>query len=149
MHFASHTHLYRQGLFHMTNFQKILFYNTALLLLILTTTTSVRSAEQDLPKNFKDGFAFKNNDTVIFAGSSRITHQIESGYLETLLTKASNDKQVRFRDLAWQADTVYPSPRRNRGSRVWFVSFDPPGTGSPRWSSAAPNQGIPMNTRIR
>lgn len=96
----------------MATIRKTNLMHSAIAILILVASTTTLSAQQN-------PLTFNNGDTIVFAGSSRMTQQLESGYLETLLTQASADKQVRFRDLAWQADTVYLRQRpRDFGTQL-------------------------------
>jgi hypothetical protein len=58
-----------------------------------------------------EGFEMGDGEVVVFVGGSRMCKQVESGFLETLLTRLGGGEGVVFRDLSWQADTVY---RRQR-----------------------------------
>lgn len=70
------------------------------------------------PKPFPGKFALLENDVVAFAGGTTMVKQMESGYLEALLTRAAHHP-VYFRDTAWQADTVYRQQRpHNFGSHL-------------------------------
>ena len=45
--------------------------------------------------------------------------QVESGALESFLTHSARGRKVLFRDMSWQADTVYQRQRpRNFGSQA-------------------------------
>lgn len=73
---------------------------------------------QDTYEPFKGEFSLKSNDVVAFAGGTNTVKQVESGFLETILTLESSER-LYFRDLAWQADTVYLQQRpRNFGSHL-------------------------------
>ena len=67
---------------------------------------------------FGKEFNISANDVVALAGGTNIVKQFESGFLETLLTISSSERAY-FRDMAWQADTVYLQQRpRNFGSHL-------------------------------
>ena len=66
----------------------------------------------------KKGSFFRPHDVVALAGGTNVVKQFEAGYLETMLT-LSSPSPVYFRDLAWQADTVYRQQRpRNFGTHL-------------------------------
>jgi hypothetical protein len=68
---------------------------------------------------FTDGFALEEGDVLAFLGGSMMVKQIESGTLETYLTRAAGERSVYFRDISWQADTVYRQQRpRNFGTHA-------------------------------
>ncbi|MDG2124702.1 MAG: DUF1080 domain-containing protein, partial [Verrucomicrobiales bacterium] len=68
---------------------------------------------------FTDGFALEEGDVVAFLGGSLMVKQIESGAIETYLTHASGKRSVYYRDMSWQADTVYRQQRpRNFGTHA-------------------------------
>jgi hypothetical protein len=59
-----------------------------------------------------EGFEMEAGEVVVFVGGSRMCKQVESGHLETLLTRLGGvEGGVVFRDLSWQADTVYQRQR--------------------------------------
>jgi len=60
-----------------------------------------------IPKPYSKNTYFSDGDVVVFTGGSTMVKQMESGYLETLLTLAAGKQTVTFRDASWQADTVY------------------------------------------
>ena len=73
--------------------------------------------EEEEPE-FKEGAVLRPNDVVALAGGTSVVKQFETGYLETMLT-LSSPSPVYFRDLAWQADTVYRQQRpRNFGTHL-------------------------------
>ena len=73
----------------------------------------------DAETRFQNGFALERGDVVAFIGGSGMVKQVESGALETFLTHAAGGNAVYFRDLAWQADTVYQRQRpRNFGTQA-------------------------------
>ena len=54
---------------------------------------------------------FKKNDVIALVGGEDMVVASEYGYLETLLTRALPDYHLRFRNLAWEGDTVYEQHR--------------------------------------
>lgn len=60
---------------------------------------------------FVDGFAIDSDQTIAVVGGTNALESGRHGYLETLLTAAHPQHQVRVRNLAWQADTVYQQQR--------------------------------------
>ncbi|MGZ0173906.1 MAG: sulfatase-like hydrolase/transferase [Planctomycetales bacterium] len=60
---------------------------------------------------FEDGFAIDSDQTIAIVGSTNALGVSRNGYLETLLTAAHSQHNVRLRNLAWQADTVYMQQR--------------------------------------
>ena len=44
---------------------------------------------------------------VVFLGGTNMLHLQQAGYLETILTQSQTTGGTRFRDLSWEADTVY------------------------------------------
>ncbi len=71
------------------------------------------------PPKFSKGFAMKKDEVVAFIGGGGMVKQVESGALESFLTHAAGDRAVFFRDLSWQADTVYQRQRpRNFGTQL-------------------------------
>ena len=77
--------------------------NAALLLLIfsLLVHASVSFAV--------DQFSLEDGDVVVFLGGTDMVRAVRSGELETGLTRefVNADTAVKFRDLSWEADTVY------------------------------------------
>ncbi|MFT5413322.1 MAG: hypothetical protein ACI9NC_006076, partial [Verrucomicrobiales bacterium] len=68
---------------------------------------------------FTDGFVLQEGDVLAFLGGSVMVKQIDSGALETYLTRAAGERSVYFRDISWQADTVYRQQRpRNFGTHA-------------------------------
>ena len=61
----------------------------------------------------------QEGDVLAFLGGSVMVKQIDSGALETYLTRAAGERSVYFRDISWQADTVYRQQRpRNFGTHA-------------------------------
>ncbi len=63
------------------------------------------------PGPFTNGFELNDGDVVAFTGGTRTVKQAEFAYFETMLTHVAAKKRVYFRNMGWQADTVY---RRQR-----------------------------------
>ena len=100
-------------------------------LLIPGPTNSASIAPRIKP--FTGKFALESHDVVALAGGTNMVKQFESGHLETMLTHAASGP-IYFRDLAWQADTVYRQQRprnfgthldllRRMGARVIIANF--------------------------
>lgn len=67
---------------------------------------------------FKGKFGLRPHEVISFAGGTTMVKQAESGYLEAILTNSTGEA-VHFRDIAWQADTVYQQQRpRNFGTHL-------------------------------
>ena len=58
-----------------------------------------------------DGLAFQNNDKVVLLGNTVIERAQKYGHLETDLTLAAGEKNLRFRNFGWSGDTVYGDAR--------------------------------------
>ena len=52
-------------------------------------------------------FSLAPDDVVVFAGGAGMVSLQRAGYFEAILTHAFADAQPTFRDLAWEADTVF------------------------------------------
>lgn len=52
-------------------------------------------------------FQLNQHEVVAFAGGANMLHLQQAGYLEAILTDAFAESKPKFRDLAWEADTVY------------------------------------------
>src|SRR5882757_9444953 len=61
------------------------------------------------------GFAadplFQPHDVVAFVGGEDMVAMSEYGYLEALLSRTLPEAQLRFRNLAWEGDTVFEQRR--------------------------------------
>lgn len=73
----------------------------AFLLTLLLGSLSARAAD----------FTLRTNDIVVLVGGANTVAAQESGHLETLLTLAFPQANVRYRSLAWEADTVFVQSR--------------------------------------
>ena len=78
--------------------------------------------------------AFHENDVIAFVGGSDVVTEQKFAYLETLLTLALQNKQLRFRNFGWEGDTVFEQPRdvnfppldqhlRSGGASLIFLQF--------------------------
>jgi hypothetical protein len=54
---------------------------------------------------------FRTNDVVAFLGGANTLGIAASGHLETLMAVSHPELGLRFRNLAWEADTVFERPR--------------------------------------
>src|SRR5258708_10114513 len=54
---------------------------------------------------------FKKNDVIALVGGEDMVEVSEYGYLELLLVRALPDYHLRFRNLAWEGDTVFEQHR--------------------------------------
>lgn len=63
------------------------------------------------PAAFKGGFRIDSDQTIAILGASNAEQARKFGYIETLLSLAHPQHQLKFRNLAWQADTVYEQQR--------------------------------------
>lgn len=69
-------------------------------------------APESPPPPFVDGkIEPRPGDTIVFLGGTEVMQEQFNGSFEALLTKHWADKKPKFRNLAWQADTVYRQQR--------------------------------------
>ncbi len=61
---------------------------------------------------------FQKGDVIAIVGGEDMVALSEYGYLELLLTRALPDYHLRFRNLAWEGDTVFEQ-RRDLGFPTW------------------------------
>ena len=59
------------------------------------------------PAAAAEPFRLAADDVVVFMGSANMLHLQQAGYLETILTQSQPTGGTRFRDLSWEADTVF------------------------------------------
>jgi len=52
-------------------------------------------------------FALGRDEVVVFAGGTNMVRLQQAGYLEATMTRAFASARPRFRDLSWEADTVF------------------------------------------
>ena len=79
----------------------------SVLVLALAAVTPAAHAAQDEPA----AFTLRQDDVVAFLGGEAVVQEMEQGHLESLLTAAFPGKGVRYRNLAWEGDTVFEQPR--------------------------------------
>jgi hypothetical protein len=83
---------------------------------------------------FPGKFELLQNDVVVFTGGENSRVGLDLGYLETLLALRSGGRSVRFRNMAWEGDTVTEQYRpvnfgpwgeqlRRVGASVVFAQF--------------------------
>ncbi|MFT5126742.1 MAG: hypothetical protein ACI8W8_000337 [Rhodothermales bacterium] len=88
----------------------------------------------ELPIRFDGRFTLEPGDTVVTLGDSNAEAMRQFGFLETSLQLSFPDARARFRNMAWQADTVFqqqrprnfgdlPSHLRDVGASVIFLHF--------------------------
>ena len=80
-----------------------------LLLLVLLLLGALVRAEEPF---------FKKGDVIAIVGGEDMVALSEYGYLELLLTRALPDYHLRFRNLAWEGDTVFEQ-RRDLNFPTW------------------------------
>lgn len=91
-------------------------------------------AKAHAKKPFAGKFELLQDDVVAFLGGENGRVGQDLGYLETLLSLHAAGKRVRFRNMAWEGDTVYEQPRplnfgswtdqfRRTGASVVFLQF--------------------------
>ena len=73
---------------------------------------------------FEDGFTIEKDQTIVIMGGTNAFESVRFGYLESLMSIAFSKQTPRFRNLAWQADTVYQQQRPRN-----FFSTSKPGYG--------------------
>ena len=66
---------------------------------------------------------FKKGDVIALVGGEDMVVASEYGYLELLLTRALPDYHLRFRNLAWEGDTVFEQ-RRDLNFPTWEEQLD-------------------------
>lgn len=71
------------------------------------------------------GFALRKGDVVAFVGGTDLVRMQKEGRLEAALTHRWKEAQPRFRDFAWDGDTVYfQSAERERWRKDAFGSWE-------------------------
>lgn len=66
---------------------------------------------------------YRDNQTVVFTGGTNISDMQHNGYLETLIRSAFPKTNIRFRNLAWDGDTVFEQ-FRDIGFNSWAENID-------------------------
>jgi len=69
----------------------------------------IRPAEAVPP--FENGFSVGQDQTAVILGGTNAFECGKLGYLETLMVTGFPNSRLRFRNMAWQADTVYQQQR--------------------------------------
>ena len=82
------------------------------------------AAPQNLTQpRFAQGFSLAEGDVVALAGGTGMVKQNDMGHMETFLTLSAAGRHVAFRNISWQADTVYLRQRPlNFGSQLEFLN---------------------------
>ena len=94
-----------------------MYYTTAILStwLFIIALPHVGAAEHasqaTQPRVEQTRFELHDREVVVFLGGTCATMAQRDGSLETLLTAGYADRHLRFRNMAWQADTVYRQQR--------------------------------------
>ncbi len=71
----------------------------------------------------KVSLEYHDNQTVVFTGGTNISEMQHNGYLETLIRSAFPKTNIRFRNLAWDGDTVFEQ-FRDIGFNSWAENID-------------------------
>lgn len=73
---------------------------------------------------FKDGkFEIRPGEVIVFTGGTNMVRLVENGWFEASLALAAKEQKPRFRNMAWDGDTVYEQWRdMNFGS--WKEQLD-------------------------
>jgi putative heme-binding domain-containing protein len=73
---------------------------------------------------FKDGkFEIRPGEVIVFTGGTNMVRLVENGWFEASLAMAAKEQKPRFRNMAWDGDTVYEQWRdMNFGS--WKEQLD-------------------------
>src|SRR5438874_2546924 len=85
----------------------------ALFILIFISRTAAHTAEP----------FFKKGDIIALVGGEDMVVASEYGYFELLLTRALPDYHLRFRNLAWEGDTVFEQ-HRDLNFPTWEEQLD-------------------------
>lgn len=71
----------------------------------------------------QSGSDYRDNDLIVFAGGTNISNMQYNGFLETTIQASFPNTKLRFRNLAWDGDTVFEQFRDlNFGS--WQQNID-------------------------
>lgn len=63
------------------------------------------------PSRFDGGFHIEEDSTIALLGGTNAVDASKYAYLETLLSAASPNHCIRFRNMGWQADTIFRQQR--------------------------------------
>lgn len=72
----------------------------------------------DEPK--EKSFELRNDDRVLFLGNSFFERALDYGYIETTLTLSFPDRDITFRNVGWDGDTVFGHSRTGGRRRAVF-----------------------------
>ena len=72
-----------------------------LCIIVLGLTHSLAAYDAPVP------FSLKKDDVVVFVGGTNMLRLQQAGYLETMLAREFAAERPKFRDFAWEADTVF------------------------------------------
>ncbi|MFT4639498.1 MAG: lysophospholipase L1-like esterase [Verrucomicrobiales bacterium] len=70
--------------------------------------------------NAEEAFALRDGDRVLFLGNSFFERALDHGYLETSLALRWPDRNVTFRNVGWDGDTIYGHSRAGGRRRAVF-----------------------------
>ena len=87
------------------------------------TTAQKTTAKKTTAKKSQPKFELKDGDRVVFLGNTLIEREQKYGYWETMLTARYPNRNIIFRNLGWDGDTVWAESRG---------LFDPPAKGYQR-----------------
>ena len=82
-----------------------------LLAIAVRPADAAEQPPESLPRDTQARLELNDGDVVVFTGGTNAAMAQRYAYLETLLTAAHLDRRLRFRNMAWQADTVYRQQR--------------------------------------
>ncbi|MCH7687483.1 MAG: SGNH/GDSL hydrolase family protein, partial [Planctomycetes bacterium] len=92
--------------------------------MVLLQPVTVQAEQQGKPdKDNAPKFELLDGDRVLFLGNTLIEREQKYGYWETMLTARYPDRNIIFRNLGWDGDTVWADSRG---------LFDPPAKGYQR-----------------
>lgn len=73
---------------------------------------------------FKDGtFEIRPGEVIVFTGGTNMVRLVEHGALEMALARAAKNQKPRFRNMAWEGDTVYEQ-WRDHNFGAWKDQMD-------------------------
>ena len=98
---------------------------------LLTPIRTARAESRDLPSR---QLSLQPSDTIVFIDGTNTVRADRHAYLETLMTAAHAELELQYRNLAWEADTVFEQRRplnfgdwqqqlERAGADVLFVQF--------------------------
>jgi lysophospholipase L1-like esterase len=81
------------------------------LCLLVALAVEAAAAESGSRPTRLPPFELRRGDVVVFTGGANVVAEQHLAFLETLLTLAQRERAVRFRNMAWEGDTVYEQRR--------------------------------------